>query len=432
MITKKRYAIRNGVRPMKKKHSLFGGGGLFADQEIAQQQGAATDESIPDPVIEAAVAPPPPPQASGAELTGQGGYDEAIMESGSDQAANKIVDAIPIAKLFRGLGEAGSNAIIGDSTGEERKKKQKWAAAIFAPHKLLAIRKADKAAEEEKKKEAEDNTVGTYGIGGRVRVIKKFAPGGVIEDDTKKGLFRKDKRDMDTPGQDRLALAAANQMKHAYDPETEDLSRTENDPQLGGFIQNELFPQVSTRELDATKTPWSAATVTDLAKAYNPEFKGGIGHWQYINQAFEDNRGLKKGGTHRPVNLQGVFDRGDTLAAGTILFQGRDDPKNPERSTKGFSFGDFRKRSKKDSGTPGNQYASHTDMIVDTITGEDGEIRYLVQGGNRGNLGVLKSDYLTAEEIQGRYPGALVPNREHSGARSQPGDRGISEVTAYR
>jgi len=180
MITKKRYAIRNGVRPVK-RNSLFGGGGLFVDQEriaqreLQQQQSAliVEDESIPDPAIEAAVAPPPPPQASGAELTGQGGYDEAIMESGSDQAANKIVDAIPNAKLFRGLGEAGSKAIIGDSTGEERKKKQKWAAAVFAPHKFIAMRKADKAAEEKKKKEAEDNTVGTYGIGGRVRVVKR-------------------------------------------------------------------------------------------------------------------------------------------------------------------------------------------------------------------------------------------------------------------
>lgn len=269
-----------------------------------------------------------------------------------------------------------------------------------------------------------------YGMGGSFRAIKKFAPGGVVEDE-KKGLLKR-KRNFDEAGQNRLALAAANQMKHAYDPETDGLTRTEKDPQLGGFIQDELFPQVSTRELDATRTPWSAATVTDLARAYNPEFKGGIGHWQYINQAFEDNRGLKKGGTHRPVNLQGVFDKGDTLTAGTILFQGRGAPGNPERSTKDFNFGDFKKGSKKDSSSPGHQYASHTDMIVNTKTGEDGETRYLVQGGNRGKLGVLKSEYLTAKQIQDRYPGALVPNRRHSGAQSQPGDSPIPGVTAYK
>lgn len=310
------------------------------------------------------------------------------------------------------------------STAELLKFLENWKTA---PQKFAAGGKV----EGEANKNA-GSPLDTYGLGGRVRVIKKFAPGGVIENDPKKGFFRKDKRDLDTPGQDRLAQAAANQMSAAYDPVTEDLSRTEADPQLGGFIQNELFPQVSNQELDPTKTAWSAATVTDLAKAYNPEFKGGIGHWKYINQAFEDNRGLKKEGTHRPVNLQGVFDRGDTLVAGTILFQGRDDPNNPERSTKGFSFGDFRKGSKKDSGTPGNQYASHTDMIVDTMTGENGETRYLVQGGNRGKLGVLKSDYLTVEQIQDRYPGALVPNRRHSGAQSQPGDSGVAGATAYR
>ena len=60
MITKKRYAIRNGVRPVK-RNSLFGGGGLFVDQEriaqreLEQQQSAfiVEDESIPDPAIEA-------------------------------------------------------------------------------------------------------------------------------------------------------------------------------------------------------------------------------------------------------------------------------------------------------------------------------------------------------------------------------------------
>jgi hypothetical protein len=84
------------------------------------------------------------------ETPGMGGYDEAIMESQTDKAANTIVDAIPIAAPFKALGEAGSKAIIGDSKGDERKKKQVIAAGIFAPHKLFAMRKArDKARAEE-------------------------------------------------------------------------------------------------------------------------------------------------------------------------------------------------------------------------------------------------------------------------------------------
>ena len=76
-----------------------------------------------------------------------GGYDEAIMGSKGDQAANKIVDAIPIAGMFKKVGEFGSNLIIGDSTGEKRKRKQKLAALLFSPHKLLAMRKADKSGD---------------------------------------------------------------------------------------------------------------------------------------------------------------------------------------------------------------------------------------------------------------------------------------------
>ena len=78
------------------------------------------------------------------EKPGMGGYDEDIMSSSLDKSANTIVDSIPIAAPFKELGEAGSKAIVGDSKGEERKRKQKIAAGIFAPHKLWEMRKADK------------------------------------------------------------------------------------------------------------------------------------------------------------------------------------------------------------------------------------------------------------------------------------------------
>ena len=74
-----------------------------------------------------------------AEQEGMGGYDEDINASGLDSTVNQVVDQIPIAKFFKAVGEGGSNLIVGDSTGKERQKKQKLAAALFAPHKLFAM-----------------------------------------------------------------------------------------------------------------------------------------------------------------------------------------------------------------------------------------------------------------------------------------------------
>ena len=81
-------------------------------------------------------------QGGDLEKPGMGGYDEAIIQSSEDKLANTIIDNTKVAKPFRAIGEGGSNIIIGDSVGESRKKKQVLAAAIFAPHKLWAMRKA--------------------------------------------------------------------------------------------------------------------------------------------------------------------------------------------------------------------------------------------------------------------------------------------------
>jgi hypothetical protein len=126
---------------------------------------------------------PPPPQTftPGKQLTrveqaGMGGYDEAIAGSGTNKAAEGISDAIPMAKMFKGIGQAGENLIVGDSTGEERKKKQKTSAMIFAPHKLLAMRKADKEAGKDFKLFGEDGMrvpVRLLKKGGRVRKNKE-------------------------------------------------------------------------------------------------------------------------------------------------------------------------------------------------------------------------------------------------------------------
>lgn len=91
----------------------------------------------------------------GLEVEGMGGYDEYINASELDQAANQIVDAVPIFGLFKGIGEAGSAMIIGDAEGEERMKKQKLAAAIFSPHKLIAMREADKEIAKQKERDTQ-------------------------------------------------------------------------------------------------------------------------------------------------------------------------------------------------------------------------------------------------------------------------------------
>jgi hypothetical protein len=110
-------------------------------EELPNPNALLTETIAQQPLEEPAV------QADGLETAGMGGYDEVIMGSKSDQAANKIVDAIPVAGMFKKVGEFGSNLIVGDSTGEERKKKQKLAALLFSPHKLLAMRKADKSGD---------------------------------------------------------------------------------------------------------------------------------------------------------------------------------------------------------------------------------------------------------------------------------------------
>ena len=78
------------------------------------------------------------------EKEGMGGYDEYIMSSNEDKLANTIIDNTQVAKPFRAIGEGGSKIIIGESRGDSRKKKQKVAAALFAPHKLYSMYKADK------------------------------------------------------------------------------------------------------------------------------------------------------------------------------------------------------------------------------------------------------------------------------------------------
>tara|TARA_R110000823_G_scaffold142063_1_gene271840 strand:- start:950 stop:2317 length:1368 start_codon:yes stop_codon:yes gene_type:complete len=85
------------------------------------------------------------------EQTGMGGYDEAIMANKYDQFANEAIEKIPIfrgwAQLGKFIGEGATDIIVGDSTGQDRRTRQIIAAGIFSPHKLLAMREADKTGE---------------------------------------------------------------------------------------------------------------------------------------------------------------------------------------------------------------------------------------------------------------------------------------------
>ena len=85
------------------------------------------------------------------EQAGMGGYDEAIMASEYDQFVNKAIEETPIfggwAKAGKFVGETGTNLIVGDSTGQQRKNRQIISAAIFSPHKLLAMREAEKSGD---------------------------------------------------------------------------------------------------------------------------------------------------------------------------------------------------------------------------------------------------------------------------------------------
>jgi len=123
-----------GEQGMRVKKSYQGGG------YVPQYNPYSNPQAQPPPQ-----AFTPGPQLTKVEQAGMGGYDEAIAGSGINKAAEGISDAIPMAKMFKAFGQAGENLIVGNTTGEKRKKRQKISSAIFAPHKLLAMRKQKKA-----------------------------------------------------------------------------------------------------------------------------------------------------------------------------------------------------------------------------------------------------------------------------------------------
>ena len=178
------------------------------------------------------------------EQAGMGGYDEAIMASERDALANTIVDAVPLFKMFKGIGEGVTNAIVGDSTGEERRSRQKLAAVFTSPHKLLAMREADKTGDyhyEEEEEEAEEiipHAQTDFWAKNGVKIKKKsYDNGGLLEDLRQKRAERRIERTpvRDASSQEVLEMLASYgpdspMMQGEYDPRAKEIVMYKDDP----------------------------------------------------------------------------------------------------------------------------------------------------------------------------------------------------------
>lgn len=166
----------------------------------------------------------------------------------------------------------------------------------------------------------------------------------------------------------------------------------EDNPMAKEFIEDELFADVGYKG-DSVDDPWSAATVSKLAKAFDPEFEGSAGHHSYIGKAFRGE------GKYKPERIRSGLRKGsDDFQVGDILFQGREE-------TSDWDFRDFA-----DAGKDGRSYPSHSDIIVGFVEKKDdkGKMRKYahVVGGNVGNT--LKDEYIPVDDLQKSYKGRLT------------------------
>jgi len=226
------------------------------------------------------------------------------------------------------------------------------------------------------------------------------------------------KEEVDQLGQeisaeDRLGVAAGELKNVLYDAEL-GVYRDESNPIAKKYIEEELFADVGfdPREgADATEHAWSAATVSKLAKAFDPTFEGSARHSDYIR------RGFKGEGNYKAEELV----RKTKYQAGDILFKGRKDengnPLGPQ------TYREF-ERDAKGRGKYGKEkgYGSHSDIIIgvktvevkdrkgNPVMGRDGkpktETVYQVQGGNVSDK--LYERDLSASQLRGRYVGRLT------------------------
>ena len=191
-----------------------------------------------------------------------------------------------------------------------------------------------------------------------------------------------------------LSLAAANQMNRLTDPMTQQ-PLSEDHPLAKEYIEDDLFASVG-YDGDSSKDAWSAATVSNLAKAFDPTFEGSARHSDYIRRGFQNEGpvGYKSEKAKRRTDYQ----------VGDILFKGRKDadgnPIGPQ------TFSQFEKDAE-GKGKFGDKsgYGSHSDIITGTGVDEKGKY-YEVQGGNVGDKLMTKRYY--AKELARRYAGRLT------------------------
>jgi len=189
------------------------------------------------------------------EQAGMGGYDEAIMASKLDQDINEAIEKIPIfgdiSKGFKWLGETGTNLIVGDSTGQERKNRQMISSAIFSPHKLLAMREAEKSGDfhyiEEEPEEviphkytdfwsAKKTEEGFAAKGIKIKK-RKYDNGGILEALRQRRAERRIEKTpvRDASSQEALEMLASYgpdnpMMRGEYSPENKEIVMYKDDP----------------------------------------------------------------------------------------------------------------------------------------------------------------------------------------------------------
>ena len=233
----------------------------------------------------------------------------------------------------------------------------------------------------------------------------------LITDDTK--LPRRRRRKAQSSGMEpqnereqrelNLSVAAANMQNRFIDPQlaaeglVDPTLMAESDPQAASFIEEELFPAVGFNPeggQDASKYAWSAATVSDLASAFDPSFQKSARHSDYIRRGFQGE------GNYEADRISKRTD----FKPGDILFKGRKDsagnPLGPQ------TYKQFKKDAK-GKGEFGQEegYGSHSDIIVGSGTDSRGKY-YEVQGGNVGDRLSVRRMY--ADELAKRYAGRLT------------------------
>lgn len=252
----------------------------------------------------------------------------------------------------------------------------------------------------------------------------------VYEED--KAITDREQREM------ALAMAAGEQMRHFVNPyfseiglhgelgsdkERERLRLKESHPETKKYIEDTLFGDVglnevydedlgAVRPVDATKEAWSAATTSNLMKAFDPDFQGSARHSDFIRRALKGEQG---------DYYAEELGRKTDYKPGDVLFQGRRDKKGTALGPQTYDEFEL------DAGGGGqwgqrSGYGSHTDVIVGTgtepILNRKGEQKkdlrgrprtrtyYDVQGGNASDTLRLKRYY--ANDMRDNYLGRIT------------------------